>query len=140
MGHLWYLNVLSGTPFAWLRTRAVLYPTQLVLSWIAPAGGRGVITLDLTNCTEVHIARSPSHHAARNDISSIAAREQSNAPGSDNIVDLLCPFQLIYGDGVERLAAESARERARWVAAISDALSRATTIETQSTRASFTSP
>lgn len=118
MGHLWYLNVHSGSPYTWVRTRSILYPTQLVLSWVAPGGGRGMVTLDLVNCTEVRSVPSPSHHSAQNDIGSIAAREQSNRPGSDDLVELLCPFQLIYGDGVERLAAESARERVRWVGAI----------------------
>ena len=33
-------------------------------------------------------------------------------------MELLCPFQLLYGDGVERLAAESARETIGWVDAI----------------------
>ncbi|KAG9013171.1 hypothetical protein FRB90_006205, partial [Tulasnella sp. 427] len=135
-GHLWYLNVHSGAPYTWVRARAVLYPTQLVLSWIAPGGGQGIVTLDLINCTEVRSVPSPVHPSAQNDIGSIAAREQSNQPGSDDLVELLCPFQLIYGDGVERLAAESARERVRWVGAIWDALSRATTLAAQSTRAS----
>ncbi|KAG8921124.1 hypothetical protein FRC01_000399 [Tulasnella sp. 417] len=135
-GHLWSLNVHSGSPFTYVRTLAILYPTQLVLSWIAPGGGRGVVTLDLVNCTEVRSVPSPAHHSAQNDIGSIAAREQSAAPGADNLIEILCPFQLLYGDGVERLAAESARERVRWVGAIWDALSRATTIAAQSTRAS----
>ncbi|KAG8939328.1 hypothetical protein FRC00_013991, partial [Tulasnella sp. 408] len=79
---------------------------------------------------------SPAHHSSQNDIGSIAAREQSAQPNADNLMEILCPFQLLYGDGVERLAAESARERVRWVGAIWDALSRATTIAAQSTRAS----
>ncbi|KAG8913752.1 hypothetical protein FRC00_001701 [Tulasnella sp. 408] len=118
MGHLWYLNVYSGTPFTWVRARAILYPTQLTLSWIAPGGGRGGVTLDLVSCTEVRNIPSPSHSTAQNDIGSITAREQSAARGSENLVELLCPFQLTYGDGVERLAAESAGERVRWVGAI----------------------
>jgi hypothetical protein len=29
--------------------------------------------------------------------------------------EIFCPFQLLYADGVEQLAAESARERVRWL-------------------------
>ncbi|KAG8911405.1 hypothetical protein FRC01_005726 [Tulasnella sp. 417] len=112
------------------------WPPLQLSSWIAPGGGRGIVTLDLVNCTAVRSVPSPAHHSVQNDIGSIAAREQSAAPGTDNLFDILCPFQLLYGDGVERLAAESARERVRWVGAIWDALSRATTIAAQSTQAS----
>ena len=35
-----------------------------------------------------------------------------------DLMEMLCPFQLLYSDGVERLGAESARERVRWVSAI----------------------
>jgi hypothetical protein len=34
------------------------------------------------------------------------------------LMETLCPFQLFYSDGVERLDAESARERVHWVGAI----------------------
>ena len=34
------------------------------------------------------------------------------------LMKTLCPFQLFYSDGVERLDAESARERVHWVGAI----------------------
>jgi hypothetical protein len=34
------------------------------------------------------------------------------------LTDVLRPFQLIYGDGVERLGAESPRKRAKWIKAI----------------------
>lgn len=76
---------------------------------------------------------SPSHPAAREDVGTVAARAQDaesrarrlsgRATGRDDdvdgsLVDRLCPFQLMYEDGVERVAAESARERVRWVSAI----------------------
>ena len=35
-----------------------------------------------------------------------------------DLMQTLCPFQLLYSDGIERLGAESARERVRWVSAI----------------------
>lgn len=101
---------------------------MLLLSWIAPGGGRGIITLDLLNCTEVRSVPSPMHPTARDDVGTIAAREQSALAagggggegqlGEMGLMEMLCPFQLLYGDGVERLGAESARERVRWVSAI----------------------
>lgn len=110
---LWYLNVHAPPPFEWLRTQAVLYPNVLILTWIAPTGGRGVVTLDLVNCTEVRSAPSPSHPSARDDVGSVAARLQSA-----DLAETLCPFQLLYADGVERLGTDTARERVRWVGAI----------------------
>lgn len=69
------------------------------------------------------------HPTARDDVGTIAAREQSEMAqrgddggegqlGEMGLMEMLCPFQLLYGDGVERLGAESARERVRWVSAI----------------------
>ncbi|KAH7337671.1 hypothetical protein B0J17DRAFT_433910 [Rhizoctonia solani] len=114
---LWYLNVHAPPPFEWLRTQAVLYPNVLILTWIAPTGGRGVVTLDLVNCTEVRSAPSPSHPSARDDVGSVAARLQSA-----ELAETLCPFQLLYTDGVERLGTDTARERVRWVGSIWDVL------------------
>lgn len=99
---------------------------MLLLSWIAPGGGRGVVTLDLLNCTEVQSLKSPTHPEAQDDPGTIAAREQSAEASmwGDSqlpevvLVDTLCPFQLSYSDGIERLATESPRERVRWVSAI----------------------
>ncbi len=109
-------------PYRWQRCQAILYPTTLVLSWIAPGGGRGVVTLDLVNCNEVRSVPSPSHPSARDDIGTIAARlqmdQQPVGEGEWDLVEMLCPFQLLYTDGIERLGAESARERVRWVSAI----------------------
>lgn len=76
------------------------------------------MTLDIANCTEVRSVPGPSHPSARNDVGSVAARMQDAAGSGLELEEMLCPFQLIYGDGVERLAAESARERVRWVGAI----------------------
>ncbi|OCB90400.1 hypothetical protein A7U60_g2411 [Sanghuangporus baumii] len=130
VGYLWYLNVHAPPPFRWQRCRAILYPNTLLLTWLAPGGGRGVVTLDLVNCNEVRSVPSPSHVSARDDIGTIAARLQMDEGGSgvDNydLIEMLCPFQLLYSDGAERLAAESARERVQWVGAIWDALDRAT--------------
>lgn len=106
-------------PYRWIRTQAILYPHVLILSWIAPGRGRGVITLDLLNCNEVRSVPSPSHPSAQDDIGTIAAREQTGSGGPEGtLVETLCPFQLLYPDGVERLGADSARERVRWVGAI----------------------
>ncbi|KAJ7051023.1 hypothetical protein C8F01DRAFT_1343347 [Mycena amicta] len=80
-------------------------------------GGRGVVRLDLVNCTAVQSMPSPGHPSARDDVGSVAARLRSEAgePGVDTLVVLLVPFQMIYEDGVERLAAESLLERQKWV-------------------------
>lgn len=122
IGLLWYLNVHAPPPYVWQRCQAVLYPHMLLLSWIASGGGRGIVTLDLLNCTEVRSVPSPTHPSAKDDIGTIAAQTQSdNADGQLGemaLMETLCPFQLLYSDGVERLGAESARERVRWVSAI----------------------
>lgn len=123
IGLLWYLNVHASPPYRWQRCQAVLYPNMLLLSWIAQGGGRGVVTLDLLNCTEVRSVASPTHPSAQDDVGTIAAKTQTaNAQaegfGELGLLETLCPFQLFYGDGVERLGAESARERVRWVSAI----------------------
>ena len=99
-----------------------MYPNTLLLTWLAPGGGRGVVTLDLVNCNEVRSVPSPSHISARDDIGTIAARlqmdEGGRGAGHYDLLEMLCPFQLLYSDGVERLGAESARERVQWVGAI----------------------
>jgi hypothetical protein len=123
IGLLWYLNVHAPPPYRWQRCQAVLYPNMLLLSWIAQGGGRGIITLDLLNCTEVRSVASPTHPSAQDDVGTIAAKAQTANARAEGFGDLglmetLCPFQLFYSDGVERLGAESARERVRWVSAI----------------------
>jgi hypothetical protein len=123
IGLLWYLNVHAPPPYRWQRCQAVLYPNMLLLSWIAQGGGRGIVTLDLLNCTEVRSVASPTHPSAQDDVGTLAAKAQTaNAEaegfGELGLLETLCPFQLFYGDGVERLGAESARERVRWVSAI----------------------
>lgn len=123
---LWYLNVHAQPPYRWQRCQALLYPHMLLLSWIAPGGGRGIVTLDLLNCIEVRSVPSPLHPTAQDDVGTIAARMQSDEvgpssgefPAEAGLVETLCPFQLLYTDGIERLGAESARERVRWVSAI----------------------
>lgn len=82
------------------------------------------MTLDLLNCIEVRSVPSPLHPTAQDDVGTIAARVQSETAestgqmGDMGLMETLCPFQLLYGDGIERLGAESARERVRWVSAI----------------------
>ncbi len=121
---LWYLNVHAPPPYRWQRCQALLYPHMLLLSWIAPGGGRGIVTLDLLNCIEVRSVPSPQHPTAQDDVGTIAARTQSEHAdvsgevGDMALMETLCPFQLMYSDGIERLGAESARERVRWVSAI----------------------
>lgn len=84
------------------------------------------MTLDLLNCTEVRSVPSPTHPTAKDDIGTIAAQAQADGQddpdlghlGDMNLAEALCPFQLLYSDGIERLGAESARERVRWVSAV----------------------
>ncbi|KAF7970280.1 hypothetical protein HWV62_24474 [Athelia sp. TMB] len=82
--------------------------------WITPGGGRGTVMLNLLNCTEVPSVPSPVHVSAREDVGTIAtvAQDAESVGEGGELMELLCPFQLLYGDGVERLAAESAQERA----------------------------
>lgn len=58
---------------------------------------------------------SPTHPSARDDVGTIAARLQSAERDGQPLMDMLVPFQMMYSDGVERLAAESLLERQKWV-------------------------
>ncbi|PCH37434.1 hypothetical protein WOLCODRAFT_158154 [Wolfiporia cocos MD-104 SS10] len=77
---------------------------------------------------------------AQADIGTIAARQQSQHAstagdaqlGELELVQTLCPFQLLYSDGIERLGADSPQERVRWVSAIWDVLDRAVSIPDRS--------
>ncbi|KAJ7092830.1 hypothetical protein B0H15DRAFT_1020893 [Mycena belliarum] len=122
----WFLNVHAAPPYHWQRCQALLYPHLLLLSWIAPGGGRGIVGLDLLNCTTVQSTSSASHPNSQDDVGSIAARLQSEPgePGVDTLVDLLVLFHMVYEDGVERPAAESLRERQKWVNRIWEAIHR----------------
>ena len=88
---------------------------MLLLSWLAPGGGRGIVALDLLNCTNVQSTPSPTHPSARDDVGTIAARQQSGERDGQPLMDMLVPFHMLYADGVERLAAESLLERQKWV-------------------------
>ncbi|KAG9040046.1 hypothetical protein FS842_003101, partial [Serendipita sp. 407] len=126
IGNLWYLHVHTGDErFRWIKCKAVLFRSQLQLTWVEAGGGKAIIGLDLLNCHEVRSVPSPSHTSAWDDIGNVAARAQALDEGPDSRIGELCPFQMLYEDGVERLGAGSPRERVRWVAAIWDALNRA---------------
>ena len=58
-------------------------------------------SLDLLNCTKVRSVPSPTHPSAREDVGTIAAREQSAEDDAQSLMEVLCPFQLLYADGVE---------------------------------------
>lgn len=102
----------ASPPYRWQRSQALLYPHVLLLSWLAPGGGRGIVALDLLNCTSIQSVPPPTHPISRDDVGTIAAREQGN---SLPLMDMLVPFHMMYADGVERLAAESVLERQKWV-------------------------
>ncbi|KAJ7855204.1 hypothetical protein B0H14DRAFT_3647611 [Mycena olivaceomarginata] len=75
IGLLWFLNVHAPPPFRWQRCQALLYPHLLLLSWLAPGGGRGIVGLDLVNCEGVQSTPSLGHPGAREDVGGVAARE-----------------------------------------------------------------
>uniref|UniRef100_V5EVW8 PH domain-containing protein n=1 Tax=Kalmanozyma brasiliensis (strain GHG001) TaxID=1365824 RepID=V5EVW8_KALBG len=110
-GVLYYFNVHDAHP-RWLRVKAVLLPSAVAMSWIPVGGGRENVVLDLRACREVHSVPSPDHPSSAEDVGATAARSQG--------LDGITPFQMIFDDGVERLAADSARERVVWVAAVWD--------------------
>lgn len=88
---------------------------MLLLSWLATGGGRGIVALDLLNCTTVQPTPSPTHPSAKDDVGTVAARKQSKEKNGQPLMDMLAPFHMLYADGVERLAAESLLERQKWV-------------------------
>lgn len=77
-------------------------PSSLLLSWLAPGPGRGIVALDLVNCTNVQSAPSPTHPSARDDVGTVAARLQSSARDGQPLMDMLVLFHMLYADGVER--------------------------------------
>lgn len=108
-------------PYRWQRCEALLFPNMLRLTWLAPGGGQGVVTLDLLNCIEVRSTFSLTHSEVQDDVGTIAALAQARDPidkDDELLMEMLSPFQLLYGDGTERLAAGSSRERVRWVGAV----------------------
>lgn len=110
-GVLYYFNVHDPNP-RWLRVKAVLLPSAVAMSWIPSGGGRENVVLDLRACREVHSVPSPDHPSSASDIGAAAARRQG--------LEQISPFQLIFDDGVERLAADSAKDRVQWVSAVWD--------------------
>ena len=100
-------------------------PNTLLLSWIAQGGGRGIITLDLLNSTEVHSVASPTHPSVQYDVQvgTLAAKAQTANTQAEGfrelgLMETMCPFQLFDSDGVESLGAESAREHVHWVSGV----------------------
>ncbi|EFI27493.1 hypothetical protein CC1G_15528 [Coprinopsis cinerea okayama7 len=133
IGLLWYLNVHAPPPYRWQRCQALLYPNMLLLSWLSPGGGRGIVALDLLNCTSVVSVPSPTHPSAREDVGTVAARLQmEEARDEVPLMDILVPFHMVYADGVERLGAESLGERSKWVNRLWDAINQPTTTPSRS--------
>jgi len=82
------------------------------LSW-NNRDGPSSVEFDLFRCRQVRAMPCASHPSARADIGSVAAYEEKNT--SLNLVEDLYPFHLAYKGDIERLAADSVRERIRWV-------------------------
>ena len=102
IGVLWYLNVHLGLPYRWQHCEAIL------LSWIAPGGSRGIVTLDLLNYAEVRSVPS----GTREDIETIPTRVQVAGGHGSNLLELLCSSsQLLFSNDIVKLAAKSTHER-----------------------------
>ena len=82
IGPLWYLIVHATPPYRWQRCQAILYPNMLLLSWIAQGAGRGIVTLDLLNCTEVRSVASPTHPSSQDDVATKVQTVNAQAEGS----------------------------------------------------------
>ncbi|WWC65105.1 uncharacterized protein I303_107719 [Kwoniella dejecticola CBS 10117] len=134
-GALYFLNVHDEDDkpnFKWVRADGRLYPEGLELTWIS-GKGKATVTLDLEFCDEVASTYSPNNPMAGDDIGAAAARRQGQ------LADSLYPFKLVYDDGVERLACDSARDRVRWVNAIWTVLKRTRAAPSASLRANRSS-
>ncbi|PWN23781.1 hypothetical protein BCV69DRAFT_10211 [Microstroma glucosiphilum] len=123
-GRIWYYDV-HRPESEWVRAQALLFPSSLALSWIPRGGGRQNIVLDLSKCREVHSLPSVDHSGTTEGDTLQTARGQGLAS--------MKPFQFVFEDGVERMAVDSIRERAQWVAASRDVLSEARTGHSPST-------
>lgn len=108
-GLVYYFNVHASNP-VWQWAQAVLLPSAVALSWIPAGGGRDSLVLDLVACREVHSVHGPSHPSSLDDIGAKVAREQN--------LNQICPWQLVFDDGVERMAVDSASDRVQWVNAV----------------------
>lgn len=69
-----------------------------------PTVGKAV---ERANGAEVASTYSPNNPAARDDLGTMAAQRQGE------LADNLYPFKLVYDDGTERLACDSARDRGK---------------------------
>ncbi|RXK40622.1 hypothetical protein M231_02077 [Tremella mesenterica] len=126
-GALYYLNVHdpdTAPDYRWIQADARLFPEGLQLTWRTPEGSQAMVTLDLEYCEEVASTYSPNNPQAGDDIGAMAARRQGE------LAENLYPFKLVYDDGTERLACDSARDRVRWVNAIWTVLERTRTVAT----------
>ena len=63
---------------------------MLLLSWTAQGGGRGIVTLDLLNCTEVRSVASPTHPGAQDDVGTIAAKAQTANAQAEGFGSWVC--------------------------------------------------
>lgn len=108
-GFVYYFNVHAAEAL-WQWAQAVLLPSAIALSWIPSGGGRVSVVLDLSACREVHSVPGPDHPSCVKDVGAQTAREQG--------LNRISPWQLIFDDGVERMAVESAKDRVQWVSAV----------------------
>ena len=60
---------------------------------------------------EWRVLYSPLHSLARDDVGTLTVSQQTNNRDGQSLMDTLVPFEMLFADGVERLAAESLLER-----------------------------
>ncbi|CEH15508.1 hypothetical protein CBOM_03812 [Ceraceosorus bombacis] len=112
-GTVFYFNVHHRQPH-WQRAQAILLPTAVALSWIPRGGGRENVVLDLRACLEVFSLPSAVHPNSQHDV----AAQTALAQGLGDIH----AFQLVFDDGVERIAVDRAIDRVQWITAAWEAL------------------
>lgn len=128
IGSLWYFDVHTDSLRPqWVKTQALLLDGALALSWLPRGGGRENVLLELQGCHQVHSLPSVDQPSATDDPATEIARTQ----GLHNIK----PFQYVFDDGIERVAVESIRERAQWVARSRDVIAAGPAASDQRSRA-----
>ncbi|CAO1615787.1 unnamed protein product [Jaminaea pallidilutea] len=128
VGSLWYFDVHTDSLRPqWVKTQALLLDGALALSWLPRGGGRENVLLELQGCHQVHSLPSVDQPSATDDPATEIARTQ----GLHNIK----PFQYVFDDGIERVAVESIRERAQWVARSRDVIAAGPAASDQRSRA-----
>jgi hypothetical protein len=97
---VWYYNVHRLPPYTWNYAEGYLFRNMMLLSWVAPTGGRVVVKLDLLSCVEIRTSRPQG-------ASDITVEREGES-------HRLQTFELGYGDSIERLGCETRVEMLDW--------------------------